>query len=80
MALAKGWARKVCANTLAALDGRGHGRPPGNAASRAASDRTPLGRLNRGAELLPAALYLASDASADVTGATIRVDSGRVDI
>ena len=41
-----------------------------------ALDRTPVGRFGETADLAGAAIFLASSASAYVTGETIRVDGG----
>jgi NAD(P)-dependent dehydrogenase (short-subunit alcohol dehydrogenase family) len=49
--------------------------PPG---AEAQLKQTPLGRLGRPEEIADACLFLASDASAYVTGDTIRVMGGRV--
>lgn len=42
--------------------------------------RTPLARSGQARELVPAVLYLASDASSYMTGETLRIDGGRVSI
>lgn len=43
-------------------------------------ERTPQRRLGRAGELVPAVLYLASDASSFVTGTTLRVDGGAISL
>jgi NAD(P)-dependent dehydrogenase (short-subunit alcohol dehydrogenase family) len=52
---------------------------PGDRAAVALS-RTPLGRPGNAEEIVPAVLYLASNASSYVTGETLRIDGGRVSL
>jgi NAD(P)-dependent dehydrogenase (short-subunit alcohol dehydrogenase family) len=58
--------------------GMGTGVPHEKAA--VAIGKTPLARSGRAEELVPAVLYLASDASSYVTGETLRIDGGRVSL
>ena len=58
--------------------GMGEDVPDERAAT--ALGRTPLARSGQARELVPAVLYLASDASSYMTGETLRIDGGRVSI
>jgi NAD(P)-dependent dehydrogenase (short-subunit alcohol dehydrogenase family) len=80
MVLAREWAVDgIRANTLepgAIEDGMGARLTPERVRDHVR--QTPLGRLGLASELVPAVLFLASDASSFMTGATLRVDGGRV--
>ncbi|BBG02565.1 MULTISPECIES: SDR family NAD(P)-dependent oxidoreductase [Pseudonocardia] len=80
MVLAQEWAPdRIRVNAVApgTVDaGMGAALEPQRLAAQIA--RTPLGRRGLAEEVVPAALYLAADASSYVTGTTLRVDGGAV--
>jgi NAD(P)-dependent dehydrogenase (short-subunit alcohol dehydrogenase family) len=80
MALAREWAAEgIRVNTLepgAMEDGMGTRLTPERISDHVS--QTPLRRLGSATELVPAVLFLASDASTFMTGATIRIDGGRI--
>jgi NAD(P)-dependent dehydrogenase (short-subunit alcohol dehydrogenase family) len=77
--MAKEWAPTVRVNTLApgAFESSYGGGWPEEASAFMGS-RIPLGRIGRSSDVVPPLLYLASDASAFVTGTDLVVDGGSV--